>query len=363
MPTVSWFSNLLKPLRLVGFSDATQRCLSGLLLLTVLTLSGNGLAEAKISTKNRYGITPPPPVVVPVESTPQTTTTTGNGAVSAPSQSAPAMAPQALSLMERQWLGTTYPNDPLVNRVERLEILLYGQTNPQLALDLRLKALARTYAKAHPAPPKPSATTATNTAPSAKTTGNTLGTYVVVDQMEQQVFHTTYGKEALETRLARLETRVFGAVARPDTSLYDRTEALKQRVLPTSTASTASTGDDEDDGGDVSTLPSGPSSTTGDSNGSIQGLSPLGPRLAALEQALLKTAYPQDGETVRLSRLEMKVFKQVAPANVTPQQRLERLEAVASAPKSGGPIATTGWNGTIQTVLPFAIMLLLLALP
>jgi hypothetical protein len=162
-----------------------------------------------------------------------------NGAVNASSpvlSSAPAAVPdqiltpadQALVkdvlVLENRFFCHHYGHDPMEKRIERLELITLGSAQVgsnaerlsrlKLAVVNRDKSAAKTIARESQ---KPDGELASKT------------NYPVLGTLEWRILKKTYASEAIDPRLARMETQLFGMPAQ-SMSYVDRIERLKKTI-------------------------------------------------------------------------------------------------------------------------------------
>jgi hypothetical protein len=186
---------------------------------------------------------------------------------------------------EQQLLGKTYEKDPLAARVARLETKQFGKTSPNDDLADRLDKLDQ-FVKPKPEPQDDSAAYeaaqsggggnqasggagsaggsggatavggaagATSTASAGGPSGHVstdsqysesdYGNYPRVTELEQQFLGSTFVKDPLPVRIARLETKKFGKTS-PDDELCDRIDRL-DKLAPKQNSRVAN--NDQDD--------------------------------------------------------------------------------------------------------------------
>ncbi len=210
--------------------------------------------------------------------------------------------------IEQQLLGQTYEKDPLAARVARLETKQFGKPSPKDDLADRLDKLDQ-FVKPKPEPQDDSAaieaaqngggtnyaggstsgagnsggangatgvtSTASTGGPSghvstdAQYSASDYGNYPRVTELEQQFLGTTYVKDPLPVRIARLETKKFGKTS-PDDELCDRIDRL-DKLAPKQSSRMAN--NDQDDSNDNS---SNSNSNNGKSKGGGFGRALLG---------------------------------------------------------------------------------------
>jgi hypothetical protein len=162
----------------------------------------------------------------------------------APSKAATTAAPKAaataaasadqtvdknIASLETKFFSHQYANDPIEKRVERLELLVFGGTQPG-DIDQRysrLKTAMATRSGEHASAGK-----------SAAASGKPFGAstdYPAITGLETKVLKKTYPAEGLSSRLSRLEKKVFG-VDNPAMAYADRVDRLKRMVQGMSAA-------------------------------------------------------------------------------------------------------------------------------
>ena len=124
-----------------------------------------------------------------------------------------------LKSLEDRYFFHSYDHDPTEKRVERLELLIFGGNQYGVVED-RVKGLKDAIKKRDADSAREHAT--------AKA-GAESSQYPVLNTLEWRVLKKTYQKEDLDSRLNRLETKLFGQ-ASPAMSYADRIERLKKIV-------------------------------------------------------------------------------------------------------------------------------------
>lgn len=140
---------------------------------------------------------------------------------------------KSLSVLENRYFFHHYGHDPVEKRLERIELLILGDTrsgtaearlqNIQKAVQLRDSQAAKVMRESQSQNQTQSAnqTTNKNAAPANNST------YPAVGTIEWRVLKKTYPQESLDQRLNRLETNLFGVPAQA-MSYVDRIERLKK---------------------------------------------------------------------------------------------------------------------------------------
>ncbi|MBU6450578.1 MAG: hypothetical protein KGS72_02285 [Cyanobacteria bacterium REEB67] len=161
---------------------------------------------------------------------------TGNAAGAPVLSSAPAAVPdqilapadQALVkdvlVLENRFFCHHYGHDPMEKRIERLELITLGSAQAgsnaerlarlKLAVVNRDKSAAKTIARESQ---KPDGELASKT------------NYPILGTLEWRILKKTYASEAIDPRLARMETQLFGMPAQ-SMSYVDRIERLKKTI-------------------------------------------------------------------------------------------------------------------------------------
>jgi hypothetical protein len=239
-------------------------------------------------------------------------------------------------------------------------------------------------------------------APSVASSPADATDYPTVTQIEQKVFGTTYVQEDILQRLGRLEKQVFKTVQKG--SLADRVDNLRLVVLGDVPASAppnitylppagsyappgystpsppqfyapyaqpgpgANAPPYYNPPGMPSTAPSVAysndfSDPAARGLGGLSGDTPTPDMLAAIgevEKEVIGQRFPSEPFTVRLDRLENKIFHVTSP-EMPLEDRMQRIAAVASA--GGAPESSkTKVKHTIQALLPFVLTILPLIL-
>lgn len=254
-----------------------------------------------------------------------------------------------LNTLEAQFFNHNFLNEPVANRLDRVERVIFGRTYSENE-DKRLGRLA-----AFASNPKQSVKEQTNSSqaptgfaadPAAINTKDDSATdYPVITMLESSAFQREFKGENVYLRLNRLESKVFGTTF-PQDSLYNRVEKLKSALNQTRP--------DE-----YRTAKSSMNNTSIFAN------------LSSLELTIFNKTF--DGEAVanRLARLESKVFGSVQSG--VSEIRLSKLNQniensfAASAPNAnsytnlGGmnenyssnstPLNPTGANPTVWDVV------------
>lgn len=179
-----------------------------------------------------------------------------------------------VSEVEQQILGKTFENEPLTTRLTRLETKQFGKATPNDDLADRIDRLDALFPQ-KPAPQDDSteyvqypaqnsgsgapASGAQGGSPVASQPGSDpnqtqysasdYGSYPRVTELEQQLLGSTYVKDPLPVRVARLETKEFGKTT-PNDDLCDRIDRLDKVANPNKQVRTAD-GDGPGSAGDA----------------------------------------------------------------------------------------------------------------
>jgi hypothetical protein len=129
-----------------------------------------------------------------------------------------------LALLENRFFSHQYANDPTDKRLERLELLVFGATQDG-DLPVRWSRLNKAIASRASAPIAKSAPAAT---PAEKAPDSSTQ-YPVLNTLEWRALKQTFPKETLDTRLGRLEKKLFGQDA-PGMAYVDRVDRLKKTL-------------------------------------------------------------------------------------------------------------------------------------
>ena len=149
-----------------------------------------------------------------------------------------------VGVLENRFFFHSYEQDPLEKRLQRLELLVFGQTQPGSNQE-RLQRLNTTIAerdresvlkmqrqaqRSAPGYPTASASSGNNSGNSTRNnTTHTKQPYPVLDTLEWRVLKRTYAGDSLDDRLGRLETKLFG---QPSTTMSyaDRVDRLNRTL-------------------------------------------------------------------------------------------------------------------------------------
>jgi hypothetical protein len=289
-----------------------------------------------------------------------------------------------LTTLEKSLFSVSYVQDPPETRVSRLENVVYGEMKTSTPIEQRISALEQTITAApQPLPDSvfdesvqssaipPAQASAPDTAVSPP--GEDY--YPAVTQMETQVLGQRYPQEDLSVRVTRLEQKVFGQT-NPSAPLIERVDRLAARVKPQMPIARSPYAQDDtlsqDDNTAASATPApdwmrtGPTGASSPANGqTAESTSAQAPpqdfytSLSATENKLLHTTYASEPAESRLARLETQVFHQPADNSIPPQERLNRVIAVADG--GGNHVETVGMS-RVKRYLPLVLMLLPLLL-
>lgn len=255
---------------------------------------------------------------------------------------------KSLAAIEKKYFGHSFDTDSDESRAVRLESLIFGDRCEGAPVN-RLKkliAVAVNEEDGCPTQQPPQSQTGDNTGRAGKTSpsptstsssnsrtvtaenscpeadpGVEINDYPHISALEKTILGSIYAKDALPHRLARLESKAFGAVSHsPD--LSERTEKLQQYAethLHAKPIATAPDSDVEYFQSYANEVPagSGPPSQPGEY-----------PHINALEQAILGNTYPGDLVAERLGRLETKAFGAVSNS-ADLSQRTDKLQEYA----------------------------------
>ena len=205
-----------------------------------------------------------------------------------------ADASKQLVQLENKFFEHTYDGDTVEQRTERLEKLILGGASTGDP-EARIKKLAASAGAAqveadelNPSaqPLKPTAPATRQAQTKTADAGDLSQEYPHVDALESAILGKTYAGQPLAARIARMESKVFGAPNAND-DLSTRTDALDQYVekkFPQKAMPVASDSDD---------VPV--------SQGSY-------PRVTTLESTILGRTYVDEALPQRINRLEVAAF-------------------------------------------------------
>jgi hypothetical protein len=250
-----------------------------------------------------------------------------------------------LSKIEQQLFSQDYSSDSTTARLDRLETQVYGAPRSDQPESARIEGLmqfiqptsAPSTATTHPSPKQQTELNSPITQPPPTQEETALpgeSQYPVISTMEQQVFKQTYEKEAIDSRLARLEQKVLGQSQQG--TLQDRTDHLRMVVL-----------------GDATGSPNG----SGYAQSNAPPSADMQKALPPIEKKVLGQTYPQDTIDARLSRVEMKLFNQTA-SDMSPDDRLYRIASILTAKNPSAGAGPTIGN-TVGIWGPLLIMVLM----
>lgn len=149
---------------------------------------------------------------------------------------------KSLSILENRYFFHHYGHDPVEKRLERIELLILGDTrsgtaeariqNLQKAVQLRDSQAAKIMREAQQNKNESGAASTPESANGAgsvitKKPSGTSASYPAVGTIEWRVLKKTYPQESLDQRLNRLETNLFGMPSQA-MSYVDRIERLKK---------------------------------------------------------------------------------------------------------------------------------------
>ena len=131
-----------------------------------------------------------------------------------------------LQELEKAYFGYDYPDDTDKNRLNRLELAIYGRTYQ----DPVSERISNLYADIN-TQTQQEQLSQNDTMPEEKEPlkAESDVKYPIVDKIEQKVLKKTYGNEDIYDRLARLEKQVFKKESTG--SLNERVDALRGKVL------------------------------------------------------------------------------------------------------------------------------------
>ena len=259
-----------------------------------------------------------------------------------------------ISLIEQRLFHQVFERETPEVRINRIEQAVYGASKtgqPEARLSALRKNLPPVVANSAPLPASKSQTGHSSAQPpqnaqAAPQKQSGESDYPIVDELERRVLSQTFPQDDLTVRVPRLESRVFGQPQPGDWS--NRVDVLHDKVIGRGKAAP-----NPNDG--PSNDPDMASDEPTDFNVSPEQVQPV---LARMEQQLFRQNYSHEPVESRLARIETKLFAKTAPPELTPEERVERIVAVAGA---GGQRPTqtrsTAANIAIQ-LAPILIMML-----
>ena len=129
-----------------------------------------------------------------------------------------------LKNLEDRFFFHSYDHDPLEKRIERIELLVFGEAKYG-TIQERLTGL-KTRIDAND---REAASDMKRRNERSKKDGDAPQHYPIMNTLEWKILKKTYREEPLETRLDRLENKLFGKTA-PAMSYRDRIDRLKKIV-------------------------------------------------------------------------------------------------------------------------------------
>lgn len=157
----------------------------------------------------------------------------------APAATLPEAASAELQKLEKRFFMHDFTTEPIEQRLARMEKFTLGETNtgtPESRVD-RLAAILDTHDSdtqlstmkgVNPAQPSKTGSTGGSSRPVTNANNDDSSTdYPHITYLEDAILGQDFPGQSLENRLARLETKAFGAPSR-DPDLSNRTEALER---------------------------------------------------------------------------------------------------------------------------------------
>ncbi|MBQ9246303.1 hypothetical protein IJ182_08565 [bacterium] len=228
---------------------------------------------------------------------------------------------EILSTVENSLFGYEYKNESDSKRLDRLEEHLYGEKRTG-TVQKRLESI-QTDSGIVVVEQKPVNVQKDNVADNKERTQNlkedATVDYPIVDEMEKEIFHTTYKNENIYNRLNRLEEKVFTKTSNADlnTRVDKLATVLKPKMTNQNTYTSNYTAEQMD--------------RYYNDNGFEQVNNQTIPfQLLALEEELLKKSYSNDNNSNRLGRLEQKLFNRTFP-NDSDATRMQRIKVAYDA--------------------------------
>lgn len=155
---------------------------------------------------------------------------------SSPASSIPSGS-DPLAVYEQKLLTESHANEPLSDRIGRLETFIFGEAQSGSIEDRQtrlLQVLRNTAPEATPKPVNPDSPDAQASEPPRRVAPPPVEKpdatdYPTVTTMEENVFGQNYRQDSIANRLARLENKIFGNTF-PNMQLIDRVDNLVSRA-------------------------------------------------------------------------------------------------------------------------------------
>lgn len=217
-----------------------------------------------------------------------------------------------ISTAEKRLFSTEYKNDTTVNRLNRIELIIFGHKKAGTEQQ-RIQAIKNVLGSLEP---KKSKNPAINTPikvikPTQNIKPSPMENYPVIDEIEKKILNKNFLNDNVYSRLDRLEIAIFNhKFSEP---LNVRTERLRATVHGMK---------DLQEQKSSSTVPA---LSLNDEN--IKSI------LTRLEKETFKTSYEVEPVESRVARLENSVFNEISPEDNI-EDRVNRLAAVISAQPS-----------------------------
>lgn len=220
---------------------------------------------------------------------------------------------EQLTRIENEVWGFSYDNESDLERTQRLEKQIFGKAETTTDIQKRIDKLTKTLG--------------IETLQEAKSSlsdlyvGEKAGPnveYPQIDMLENQLLGSVYKTDNINTRLERLEKKVFGAKQEGDLSI--RTDNLKRHAINSVAGSSS-----------VNTVPR--SSYGGYQANRQMYDDEIKFQLTALENAIFSSDFSQEPVPLRLVRLENKIFQRDFRDDDI-QTRISRIQAAATAGKT-----------------------------
>ncbi len=271
-----------------------------------------------------------------------------------------------LSKLEESVLGTTYSNQKVETRLNRLEEQVYGSKKTGKSQE-RLKKLAKDLnADMFGQEIIPSEDTL---GLEDEYTADNSVDYPIVDEVEKRLKIASKSNQSLHSRLVAIEKQLFHNVYDTD-DFYTRVERIKGEVYKNNPSTLAQNYDDYDD--DLS-IPEYSAidpwqqwndrwmgKWSGD-NLETQSTPPNyndNSRISKLEKKLFRKTYSDENNNDRLARLENEVFDTDFYYDKE-SERLDRLEGAIKGQKTAGNYDTNKFQQGLNTALQIGAMILM----
>lgn len=193
--------------------------------------------------------------------------------------------------------------------------------------------------------------------------------YPVVDKLEEEIFGTTYKNSDINTRLSKLENKLFQKTY--EDALADRVDRLNEKVAYTSPAKTNNEFEEKNYFYDEEENYFSPKTAMAKNDENIlkhnnknyfnepkSSNKNLNSKLNKLEKSVFKQNFSQDSVNNRLSRLESRIFKSNF-SNDSETTRLNRISSAVNAQKSAKKYDSYSLQQKMATAIQIGMFVLM----